>query len=171
MLTLNGGQPDPQGWPTADRLASYEGAATAVVAHPDDAGVLMGAVGALRPGVADAIVSLCRLGSSQIPLEGVPAEDHIEMRLIAQEDAKLDAAAVMHDTAEAVRVLRSEGKTVLLHCVHAETRTPLVAAAYGALITGSSTSAALGRVLQVLPSARPRASLRAALEARRRMTA
>ena len=38
----------------------------------------------------------------------------------------------MHDAAEAVRVLRSEGKTVLLHCVHAETRTPLVAAAYGA---------------------------------------
>ena len=165
VLTLNGGQPDAQGWPTGERLASYEGAATAVVPHPDDAGVLLGAVGALRPGVADAVVSLCRLGSSQNPLEGVPPEDHVEVRLIDMEDANLNAAAVMKDTAEAVRVLRLEGKTVLLHCVHAETRTPLVAAAYGALITGSGASAALTRVLAVLPSARPRASLRAVLEA------
>lgn len=165
VLTLNGRQSDAQGWPTGERLASYEGAATAVVPHPDDAGVLMGAVGALRPGVADGVVSLCRLGSTQIPLEGVPPEDHVEVRLIDLEDANLDPAAVMQDAAEAVRVLRSEGKTVLLHCVHAETRTPLVAAAYGALITGSSTSAALTRVLAVLPSARPRASLRAVLEA------
>jgi len=165
VLTLNIGQPDAQGWPTGERLSSYEGAATAVIPHPDDAGVLMGAVGALRPGVGDAVVSLCRLGSSQIPLEGLPAEDHVEVRLIDLEDANLDAAAVMKDAAEAVRGLRSEGKTVLLHCVHAETRTPLVAAAYGALITGSSTSEALTRVLAVLPSARPRASLRAVLEA------
>lgn len=165
LLTLSGGQPDAQGWPTGERLASYEGAATAVVAHPDDTGVLLGAVGALRPGVADAVVSLCRLGSTQIPLQGLPAEDHVEVRLIDMEDANLDAAAVMKDAAEAVRVLRAEGKTVLLHCVHAETRTPLVAASYGALITGSSTSAALTRVLAVLPSARPRTSLRAALEA------
>jgi ADP-ribosyl-[dinitrogen reductase] hydrolase len=165
VLTLNGGQPDDQGWPTGELLASYEGAATGVIPHPDDAGVLLGAVGALRPGVAEAVLSLCRLGSSQIPLEGLPAEDHVEVRLIDQEGANLDAAAVMKDAAEAVRVLRSEGKTVLLHCVYAETRTPLVAAAYGALITGSSNSEALTRVLAVLPSARPRASLRAVLEA------
>lgn len=166
VLTLNSGQPDAQGWPTGERLASYEGSATAVVPHPDDAGVLMGAVGALRPGVADAVVSLCRLGSTQVPLEGVPPEDHVEVRLIDMEDANLDAAAVMKDAAEAVRALRSEGKTVLLHCVHAETRTPLVAASYGALITGSTPSAALTRVLAVLPSARPRTSLRTALENR-----
>ncbi len=165
VLTTNGGQPDAQGWPTGERLASYAGGATAVVAHPDDTGVLLGAVGALRPGVADAVVSLCRLGSTQIPLEGLPAEDHVEVRLIDMEDANLDAAAAMKDAAEAVRILRSEGKTVLLHCVHAETRTPLAAALYGALITGSSTSVALTRVLAVLPSARPRPSLRAALEA------
>ena len=165
MLTLNGGQPGGQGWPTGKRLASYEDAATTVVAHPDDAGVRLGAVGALKPGVADAVVSRCRLGSTQIPLEGLLAEDHVEVRLIDMEDANLDAAAVMNDAAEAVRVLLSEGKTVLSHCVHAETRTPLVAAAYGALITGSSASAALTRVLEVLPNARPRASLRAVLEA------
>ncbi|MCW2572558.1 MAG: ADP-ribosylation/Crystallin [Frankiales bacterium] len=74
VLTVQGGLPDAQGWPSGERLASYEGAARVVVAHPDDAGVLLGAVGALQPGVADAVVSLCRLGSSQLPLEGIPAE-------------------------------------------------------------------------------------------------
>ncbi len=67
------------------------------------------------------------------------------------------------DAAETVRDLRVEGKTVLVHCVHAHTRTPLVAAAYGALVTGSSPNDALERVTAVLPSARPRRSLTAAL--------
>jgi ADP-ribosyl-[dinitrogen reductase] hydrolase len=52
---------------------------------------------------------------------------------------------------------------VFVHCAHAETRTPVVAAAYGSLITGSTTSAALDRVLRVLPTARPRPSIVAAL--------
>jgi len=40
-------------------------------------------------------VSLCRLGSTQIPLEGLPPQDHVEVRLIDQEDANLDPAGVM----------------------------------------------------------------------------
>lgn len=52
---------------------------------------------------------------------------------------------------------------MLLHCVHAYTRTPVVAAAYGALVTGSSPRAALDRVLAVLP-ATPRPSIVAGLD-------
>ncbi|MDP9181634.1 MAG: ADP-ribosylglycohydrolase family protein, partial [Actinomycetota bacterium] len=55
------------------------------------------------------------------------------------------------------------GKTVLLHCVHAQTRTPTVAALYGHLLTGSGTDAALERVCRVLPSASPRASFVSAI--------
>ncbi|HVM26506.1 MAG TPA: ADP-ribosylglycohydrolase family protein, partial [Mycobacteriales bacterium] len=78
VLTLRGGQPDPEGWPTGASLESYAGASAALVPHPDDDGVLLGAVGALRPGVADAVVSLCRLGTGQVPLRGVASEDHVE---------------------------------------------------------------------------------------------
>ena len=130
--------------------------------HPDDPGVLLAGVGALRPGVADAVVSLCRLGTAQVPVPADP-RDHVEFWLVDDEDANLDPAAVLVDAAQTVRDLRAEGKTVLVHCVHAHTRTPLVAAAYGALVTGSSAAAALERVGAVLPSARPRRSLAAAL--------
>lgn len=162
-LTAHDGQPSPQGWPTGERLTSYDGADTRTVRHPDDDGVLLGAVGALRPGVADAVVSLCRLGAAQVPLQGVAPEDHVEVWLVDEEDANNDLPAVLRDAAQAVRLLRGEGKTVLVHCVHGHTRTPVVAAAYGAQLTGASTRAALERVLAVLPSAHPRQSIAAVL--------
>lgn len=63
------------------------------------------------------------------------------------------------DAASVVRDLRAAGKTVLLHCVHAHTRTPVVAAAYGALITGDEPREVLLRVVAVLPAAHPRRSI------------
>ncbi len=85
------------------------------------------------------------------------------MWIIDREDANNALPQVLADTASVVRDLRAEGKTVFLHCVHAHTRTPVVAAAYGALITGDTTTRALERVLAVLPGAYPRPSIRAAL--------
>jgi ADP-ribosyl-[dinitrogen reductase] hydrolase len=163
VLAARRGEPDAEGWPSAPAVPSYVGARQDTVPHPDDPGVLLGAAGALRPGVADAVVSLCRLGASQAPLAGVAPADHVEVWLIDQDDANLDLPGVIDDAAEAVRDLRAEGRTVLLHCVHAETRTPTVAAAYGALVTGSSRFDALERVLAVLPWARPRPSIVTAL--------
>jgi len=125
--------------------------------------VLLGAVGALRPGIADAVVSLCRLGATQAPLTGVTPQDHLEVWLVDDEDANNNLPLILRDTAFAVQQLRNEGKTVLLHCVHAHTRTPVVAAAYGALLTGGSGRKALQRVLAVLP-ATPRPSIAAGLD-------
>jgi hypothetical protein len=48
--------------------------------------------------------------------------------------------------------------------MHAHSRTPVVAAVYGALVTGSSPVEALRRVEAVLPSASPRASFVRELE-------
>ena len=160
ILASNGGRPSHDGWPSCERLASYASASTVTVPHPDDPGVLLGAVGALQPGVADAVVSLCRSGSTQAPLEGVAPEDHLEVWLVDKDDANNDAALVLRDATDAVRALRDEGKTVLLHCVHADTRTPLVAAVYGAGVRGTAVAAVLDRVLEVLPGAHPRRSLR-----------
>ncbi|GAP54644.1 adp-Ribosylation/Crystallin J1 protein, partial [Arthrobacter sp. Hiyo6] len=46
-------------------------------------------------------------------------------------------------------------KTVLLHCVRAESRTPTVAALYGASVAGVSPMEALEDVRRVLPGANP----------------
>jgi predicted protein tyrosine phosphatase len=163
VLAVRRGRPDGDGWPSAPTVPAYAGSPRATIPHPDDPGVLLGAVGALRPGVADAVVSLCRLGATQAPLAGVPAADHVEVWITDRDNANLDLPALLADTASVIRDLREEGKTVLLHCVFAEARTPIVAAAYGALITGSTPEAALRRVRAVLPSARPRPSIVAGL--------
>jgi len=163
LLAARPGVPDLTNWPAVPRMTSYGGSSTTTVPHPDDPGVLLGAVGALRPGVADAVVSLCRLGSEEAPVTHDPS-DHVEVWIVDMEDANNDLARALTDAACAVQALRAEGKTVFLHCVHAETRTPVVAGAYGALITGSSTVDALRRVLAVLPGARPRPSISAVLE-------
>lgn len=157
VLASRGGRPDRDGWPGCDVLPSYEFAPDEIYTHPDDEGVLLGGVGALKPGVADAVVTLCRVGGSQYP--SVPADDHLVFRLIDLEDANLNAAAVLYDVARAVKALRGEGKTVFLHCVATHTRTPLSAAAYGALLTGDGIENALSRVFAVLPYANPRLSL------------
>ena len=164
LLTANRGQDGPEGWPSCASIPSYDGASTRLVPHPDDAGVLLGAVGAVRPGVAQAVVSMCRMGSDTAPLPGVAPEDHVEFWVIDKEDANNDLAGQLLDAAQTVRDLRAEGKTVLLHCVHAHTRTPSVAAVYGALVTGSTPREALDRVMAVLPSANPRWSFVRTLE-------
>lgn len=165
VLAVRGGRTDPEGWPLAATIPSYRGAWTGTVAHPDDPGVLLGAVGSRRPGVADAVVSLCRLGAAQTSVDGIAARDTVEIWLVDADDSNLDVAGVLADAASVVADLRREGKTVLLHCVHAQSRTPTVAAAYGALVTGDAPADVLARVVAVLPSAWPRASLVAGLDA------
>ncbi len=161
FLTVNGGRPGPEGWPGCSTIPSYAGCSTETVPHPDDPGVLLGAVGAVRPGVADAVVSLCRMGSQ---LNGVSPQDHVEFWVVDADDANNDLPGQLLDAARTVKALRDEGKTVLLHCVHAQTRTPTVAALYGSLLTGESPRACLRRVAEVLPSASPRNAFVEALD-------
>jgi len=91
-------------------------------------------------------------------------QDHIEVWIIDKEAANNAVSLVVADAAATVKQLRNEGKTVFLHCVHAHTRTPVVAAAYGALITGDRPREVLDRVLALLPEAYPRPSIVAALD-------
>ncbi|GEL23883.1 ribosylglycohydrolase [Pseudonocardia sulfidoxydans NBRC 16205] len=165
VLAARGGRTDPEGWPLAAAIPSYRGAWSGTVAHPDDPGVLLGAVGSRRPGVADAVVSLCRLGAAQTSVDGIAPRDTVEVWLVDADDANLDVPGVLADAASTVADLRREGRTVLLHCVHAQSPTPVVAAAYGALVTGDAPADALARVVAALPAARPRASLVAGLDA------
>jgi len=162
FLAANDGKDGPEGWPSATTIPSYAGAASETVPHPDDPGVLLGAVGAVRPGVADAVVSLCRMGSQ---LQGIAPQDHVEFWIIDAEDANNDLAGQLLDAAQTVKALRDEGKTVLLHCVHAQARTPIVATLYGSVLSSRSIEESLQQILGALPSAAPRGSFVQALGA------
>jgi protein-tyrosine phosphatase len=103
----------------------------------------------------DAVVSLCRLGTGDAP--AVAPENHAAFWVVDSpvEDDNAHAAFVLRDAAAAVERYRAEGKTVLLHCVRAESRTPTVAALYGAWAAGISPLHALEDVRRVLPGANP----------------
>lgn len=138
-----------------------------LAAHPHDAQVLLGDIGALRelPAGVDAVVSLCRLTPDDIRRD-LP---HAEVRLIdsvdPDENPHLDF--VLLQAVTTVEEFRAQGRTVLLHCAAGYSRTPTVGALYGARLRGVSTDAALADVLTVLPDADPNPELRKAL---RRLT-
>jgi ADP-ribosyl-[dinitrogen reductase] hydrolase len=108
---------------------SYRGYETGIVAcHPYDDAVWLGGIGALRslPEGVDAVVSLCRVGDADLPAKA----EQIDVRLIDQPGANDNLGFVLLDTVRLVEQLRREGRTVLIHCVQAESRTPTVAALY-----------------------------------------
>lgn len=149
----------PASWPRAEHQDySMWSRTDALVQHPHDDGVWLGGVGSLalvaELGI-DAVVSLCRLGTADVP--SVAPEDHATFWIIDSpvEEDNAYAAFVLGDAAAAVERFRAEGKTVLLHCVRAESRTPTVAALYGAKVAGISPLEALKDLRRVLPGANP----------------
>ncbi|MFP3459800.1 dual specificity protein phosphatase [Arthrobacter globiformis] len=134
------------------------GRTDALIQHPHDDGVWLGGVGSVARvaelGI-DAVVSLCRLGIDDVPAVG--AADHATFWVVDSHDAGLNAHPdfVLREAAAAVERYRAKGKTVLLHCVRAESRTPTVAALYGARVVDVSPLEALEDVRRMLPGARP----------------
>ncbi len=123
----------------------------------------MGDVAALQslpPGV-DAVVSLCRVNDDDLPA-GV---EQIDIRLIDKADpaANPNLDFVLTDTVRLIEQLRNEGRTVLLHCVACQSRTPTVAALYAARKQGISGVLALRDITRVLPDAWPNSYFREAL--------
>ena len=148
----------------ADKPFSYDVDPMTPVRHPHDDGVWLGDVATLRalpPGV-DAVVSLCRVHDDDLPV-GV---EQIDVRLIDDvgPDANPNLDFVLTDTVRLIEQLRNEGRTVLVHCVAAQSRTPTVAALYGARKQGISGEAALREVTSVLPDAYPNSDFRRALQ-------
>jgi protein-tyrosine phosphatase len=71
---------------------------------------------------------------------------------------------MLRDLAGQIVAWRDADKTVFVHCVAAESRTPTVAAAYLAERLGISGAAALQRVREVLPKAHPNTGFVQALD-------
>jgi ADP-ribosylglycohydrolase/protein-tyrosine phosphatase len=143
---------------------SYPGSPVDTVArHPYDDGVLLGGIGVLRrlPADVDAVVSLCLVADEDVP-DAIP---HVEVRLIDRHDCDENPHLdfVLVDVVRAVEQLRQEGRTVLVHCVGAYSRTPTVGALYGARLRGVTVDRALADVSAVLPGAHPNRVFREAL--------
>ena len=140
----------------------YRGYEVDVVArHPYDESVWLGGIGALRPlpeGI-DVVVSLCRVGNADLPTRA----EQIDVRLIDRRGVNDNLDFVLLDTVRLVEQLRQEGRTVLIHCVQAESRTPAVATLYGARLRGIGIDEALADVCAVLSNASPIVEVREAL--------
>jgi ADP-ribosyl-[dinitrogen reductase] hydrolase len=133
------------------------------VQHPYDEGVWLGNAAALLelPDGVDAIVSLCRVHDDDLPA-GV---EQVDVRLIDQEHDKANQNLdfVLTDTADLIDHLRRAGRTVLVHCHGAVSRTPTMGAVYGVRACRATGDEALAAVLEVLPDANPNPLFRAAL--------
>lgn len=145
-------------WPYFQRMDPQESGSAPTVVHPSDPGVLIGGIRALQETRADAAVSLCSAGVKLRPPRG-SSVDHAVFWLVDSDDPQdnPNLAFVLQDAARTILALRQEGKTVVLHGLTGESRTPTVAAVYGALISGGSVWGELQRVTHALPQAAPNA--------------
>ena len=154
VLTAMGGASDSSGWPAAESLTDHYRrswpAEPFVQPLVEDEGVLLANFSCAREKLADVVVSLCRVGR-----EDIKADQHAEVWLVDSPDplANPNLDFVLSDLAKAIVGWRGDGKTVLVHCVQAQSRTPAVAAAYLAERLGISGAEALGRVRTQVPGA------------------
>ena len=97
-------------------------------------------------------------------------DTHIEQWLIDDPEDGLNPNLdhVLADTVDVIARLRGEGKTVLVHCVQAQSRTPSVAALYAVRQCGVGVDEAFDAVGRALPGARPQGFL---VDAVRRLAA
>lgn len=133
-----------------------------ITMHPFDAGVRLGTAAGLQdlpPGV-DAVVSLCPLGSGEVPGVQVAPRNQVDVWLVDSEDAAdnphLDH--VVEQAVDTVLRLRGEGHTVYLHSARGRSRLPLVAALYGARLAALPASGVLEELRSVLPDVQPNAA-------------
>ena len=165
LLTIRRGWPDRQGWPIVDRLdyGRYDGFDSYAL-HPHDPGVHLSGTGRLEtpPDEVDAVVSLCRLGAAQVPesLRGRQLDFRL-LDTVAQDNPNL--GFVLDDAARTVARLRDDGRTVLLHCVAAQSRTPSVAVRYS-MLRGVPFADAMADVRRALPGCSPKPHFVAALK-------
>lgn len=143
---------------------SYPGSPVDTLArHPYDDRVLLGGIGVLRklPNDVDAVVSLCRLTDEDMRTD-MP---HVEVRLIdqAESDENPHLDFILLDTVRLIEKFRQEGRTVLVHCVGAYSRTPTVAALYGSRLRAVDIDEAVRDVTAALPGAHPNRAFREAL--------
>jgi ADP-ribosylglycohydrolase len=152
-------------------LAAVYGASdrpAVTVPHPDDPGVLLGDIAALRslPAAVTAVVSLCRVSDADEEAILARTPHWLQVRLADDDDPaeNQNLDFVLDDTVTAVEELRAGGHVVLVHCVAAYSRTPTIGALYAMRRTGVSPGVAIAAMDRALPEADPTDAFRFALE-------
>ena len=156
-LATRHGESDREGWPLAERAPVFE-RSDFLFSHPHDDGVWIGSIAALDrlPAEVHAVVSLCRVGTTQVPA----TLESVQVWLVDQPGRNDNLDFVLTQAADALASLRAEGKGVLLHCAEGRSRTSAVAALYGARHRGVELDRAWDDVQRVLPGFAPQRFLR-----------
>ena len=159
-LAARGGSADAEGWPTAKHQPVYA-QSDHLAQHPHDDRVWIGSLAALDrlPDDVDAVVSLCRVGTEQVPAHC----ESVQVWLIDREGRNPNLEFVLIEAADVVARLRAEGRTVFLHCAEGRSRTAAVAALYGARHRYVALDAAWRDVRGALPGFAPQDFLREAV--------
>ena len=111
----------------------------------------MAALPAVLADGADVVVSLCRMGTDEVP-EGV--EHHTLGLLDSTVEENPNAAFLLADLAEALAGWVDDGRRVVVHCVQAQNRTPAAAVAW-LVHQGASPADATARVVEALQRPKP----------------
>ena len=155
-LAARHGRGDELGWPMIDSLRdryqvfSPTGQTTTFATDP---GVIFGDVNSLATVEADAFVSLCRIGVAD-----ERCADH-DLVWLLDDEGNADVARVLADTADGIDQLRRLGRTVFVHCVRAESRTPSVAMAWLIRHHGYDAEDAIREVTSAMPTSHPHPAL------------
>lgn len=124
--------------------------------HPADEGLWLGGVGSLQnlPKEVTAVISLCRIGTDEIP---VRVQRRLEIYLMDKPgpENNLNLGFTFETVAAAIKKLRDQGEIVYLHCVQSQSRTPSVAATYSVKYLGRTPEEAMKEISTVLPAAHP----------------
>ena len=122
-----------QGWPSATSLAGHYASAypsdAMAESLPDDPGVVIGNIAGLAglSPTPDVVVSLCRMGTADVPL-GI--ERHEVRRSTAPIRLRPQPRLDPHRHGSGDCRLAGGRQALNVHCVRAESRTPAVAASY-----------------------------------------
>jgi predicted protein tyrosine phosphatase len=159
VLAATDGRGDELGWPAVDdlvpRYLRVEAISGFAAPLPDDPGVILAdALGAERTR-ADVALSLCRMGRSGLPAAG----EHHEVMLADSPDpeANPNLEFLLDQIVDAIAEWRRDGRTVVVHCAAAISRSPTVTALYLARHLGIDGMSALERVRAIRPEAEPNA--------------
>lgn len=131
-----------------------------IAVHPHDSDVIISGFNATSGTVEtpidiDAVVSLCRMGTDDVKRIKLHPGNHVEVRIIDIPGDNAHTELTLADAADTVAYFRSKGKTVLLHCVAAHSRTPSVAALYAIRHRNIDRQTAFNQVNQALSNAQP----------------
>jgi ADP-ribosylglycohydrolase len=141
------GAADRLGWPGCSRLVPhYLSHFNQVPLSVELGGAHFGNIAGLGPAIdagASVVISLCRMGTEDVPVD----VDHEVIGLIdTQPEDNPNLISVLEDTADFIATRVTEGRSVYVHCVQAENRTPAVAATYLARHGGMSVDTAVETV-------------------------